>query len=221
MTPSSPLRNVSSNRFRRSAVNLGSTIESDFRVCSRSPVFTTWLSTDMNLRSHQTVTSMLLIRQGLECVDEIVTYSMWWSLCSEDRAILCDQDSVRVPPVVLAATRSAPRVALLIIFATFRVARLTLPTEKTLVGGCRARNASVTLACVSFHLFSFFFWYKLWIFGTLPNSQCSCGCAVRCSVSSVTTVSTRLVIQHDAFMPMDFSLTLPTAWATHSCVSSD
>ena len=152
MTPSSPFRSVSSTASVGSAVILGSTIESDSRVCSRSPVFTTWLSTEMNLRSRQTVTSMLLIRQELECVDQIVTYSMWWSLCSEDRAILCDQDSVRVPPVVLTTTRSAPRVALLIIIiATFRVARLTLPTEKTLVGGCRARNASVTLACVSFH----------------------------------------------------------------------
>ena len=121
----------------QSRLNLRSTVRSTTESFSKSPIFTaSWLSTDEppqlihHLQSasfletlshfHTTVTSHLLVRHELECVDESVAYSMWRSERSEDlcftavRGIQCDQDSVRIPAVVLAVTCSTPPVALLL-----------------------------------------------------------------------------------------------------------
>ena len=46
--------------------------------------------------------------------------------------------------------------------ASFGVARVTLPTRKILVGRCR--DASVTLACVSFHFVLFLFFLLAFLF---------------------------------------------------------
>ena len=58
---------------------------------------------------HRTVASLLL-RRELECVDQVVACSVWRSVRSANfcfsavRAVLCDQDSLRISPVVLATT---------------------------------------------------------------------------------------------------------------------
>ena len=65
--------------------------------------------------SHGTVTILIIIRQGF---DQVVTCSLRWGVCPKDfcflavRAILYDQDSVLISPIVLAAARHAPPIAL-------------------------------------------------------------------------------------------------------------
>ena len=65
---------------------------------------------------HRTVILRLLVRQELECVDQVVTYSMCRSISfMAVRTILYYQDSVRIPPSALAATWSTPSLALLLL----------------------------------------------------------------------------------------------------------
>ena len=67
------------------------------------------------------VTIFLLVCQDLERVDQVLTDSVWRRVCSkhfsrlEVRAVLYDQDSVQIPPVVPATTCRTPPVALLLL----------------------------------------------------------------------------------------------------------
>ena len=94
--------------------NLGSTILVASELFSKSSIFTASLSsTSMNL--HQPID--LPIRQKLESVPEILARTRWRGIRPKHccltgiRTVLNTQDSVRVPPVVLAAARRTPPVA--------------------------------------------------------------------------------------------------------------
>ena len=67
------------------------------------------------------VTFCLLVRQELQCVDQVVTYFVWRGMRPKHlriaaiRTILYDKDSVWIPPDVLASACSTPSVALLLL----------------------------------------------------------------------------------------------------------
>ena len=96
---------------------------SDTCVFSNSPILTSWLSTAMNFRSssiilgrhissrpstrtfHRTVAILMLIRQELDCVEQVVKNSVWCRARSKHfrfsavRATRYDQESVQIPPI--------------------------------------------------------------------------------------------------------------------------
>ena len=123
------LRSVSSSAYSRtkaswkSAVNLGFTTGRDSSLFSTSPILAaSWWCIVMNetfavlppslwtsllefhQNFHRTVAILMLIRQELECHDQVVTGSLRCSVRSDIfclstvRAILSHQDSVRIPP---------------------------------------------------------------------------------------------------------------------------
>ena len=125
--PPSPFRGVNSTVPRSlacgksSLLNSGSTMESDTKVACKSPIFYCLVTVDQLSRHlqpssffetlHQplrkTVTSQLLVRRELESVHEILAHALRWSMETKNcrlaavRAVLYNQDSVRLLPVAL------------------------------------------------------------------------------------------------------------------------
>ena len=121
------IRSITHQRFRDVCNKLELHHRERFQGRLQSPIFTaSWLSTVTNLRNssvifrlHRSWKRHLL--HELECVDKLVSCSLWRSTRSEDlcftvvRTILYDEDNDRISPVVLAATCSTPPIALFLL----------------------------------------------------------------------------------------------------------
>ena len=98
---------------------------------------------------HELSPSICLVCQELECTHQVLAHTIRWSLGSKHlrfaavRAVLYNQDSVRVPPVVLAATRGTPPVALLLLHPAAVVVPYSYPPDVALQRVTRTVRARV------------------------------------------------------------------------------